>query len=222
MPATKNTKSKSTTAKKQTVVEKTPDTVVAEETIEMTSESTLDSTLDSTLESTLESTLDSTLESTATLLEEDDQSAEFTNQYNELTSIVSSLLSSLKEVQSQMKNLQKIHIKEVKTLQKKTKKKRASRDGKKNPSGFTQPTKITDELALFLDVSKGSMLPRTEVTKLVNKYIKEHGLQWEVNKRHIKPDKKLEKLLKVGKEADLTYFNLQTYLKPHYIKEIKV
>ena len=121
-----------------------------------------------------------------------------------------------------MKNLQKLHNKEVKTLQKKTKRKRNSRDGKsKNPSGFTQPTKITDDLASFLNVEKGSMLPRTEVTKKVNEYIKQHGLQWPENKRHIKPDKKLGKLLNVGKDQELTYFNLQTFLKPHYIKEVK-
>jgi chromatin remodeling complex protein RSC6 len=148
----------------------------------------------------------------------EDESVEFTNQFQALSSIILNMASQFKEVQFQLKTLQKTHAKEVKALQKRTRK-RKNRDGKaKSPSGFTQPTKITDELAGFLGLDKGSEIPRTEVTKKINCYIKEHDLQWEQNKRHIKPDKKLGSLLKVGKGEDLTYFNLQTYLKPHYIK----
>ena len=156
------------------------------------------------------------------LVVEEVQNLEFENQYNQLSEVITQLSSQVKEVQMNMKNLHRIHSKEIKSLEKRTKKKRTGRDGKNSPSGFTQPTKITDDLALFLGVEKGSMLPRTEVTKKVNTYIKEHGLQWPQNKRHIKPDKKLGKLLNVGKDEDLTYFNLQTYLKPHYIKKIVV
>ena len=148
----------------------------------------------------------------------EDESVEFTNQFQALSSIVLNMASQFKEVQSQLKALQKTHAKEVKALQKRTRK-RKNRDGKaKSPSGFTQPTKISDALAGFLGLDKGSELPRTEVTKKINAYIKENNLQWEKNKRHIKPDKKLGGLLNVGKGEELTYFNLQTYLKPHYIK----
>ena len=148
----------------------------------------------------------------------EDESVEFTNQFQALSSIVLNMASQFKEVQSQLKALQKTHAKEVKALQKRTRK-RKNRDGKaKSPSGFTQPTKISDALAGFLGLDKGSELPRTEVTKKINAYIKENDLQWEKNKRHIKPDKKLGGLLNVGKGEELTYFNLQTYLKPHYIK----
>lgn len=150
----------------------------------------------------------------------EDESVEFTNQFQALSSIILNMASQFKEVQSQLKTLQKTHAKEVKALQKRTRK-RKNRDGKaKSPSGFTQPTKISDDLAGFLGLDKGSEIPRTEVTKKINSYIKEHGLQWEKNKRHIKPDKKLGGLLNVGKGEELTYFNLQTYLKPHYIKAV--
>ena len=174
------------------------------------------------VESVEPSITESSITESSTVVVEDEPNLEFENQYNQLSDVITNLLLQVKEVQSHMRNLHKIHSKEIKLLEKKTKKKRTGRDGKKSPSGFTQPTKITDDLALFLGVDKGSMLPRTEVTKKVNTYIKEHGLQWEQNKRHIKPDKKLGKLLNVGKDEDLTYFNLQTYLKPHYIKKIVV
>jgi chromatin remodeling complex protein RSC6 len=151
----------------------------------------------------------------------EDESVEFTNQFQALSSIILNMASQFKEVQSQLKTLQKTHAKEVKALQKRTRK-RKNRDGKaKSPSGFTQPTKISDQLAGFLGLDMGSEIPRTEVTKKINCYIKENNLQWEKNKRHIKPDKKLGGLLNVGKGEELTYFNLQTYLKPHYIKALK-
>jgi chromatin remodeling complex protein RSC6 len=150
----------------------------------------------------------------------EDESVEFTNQFQALNTIILNMASQFKEVQSQMKQLQKTHAKEVKALQKRTKR-RKNRDGKaKSPSGFTQPTKISDDLAGFLGLDNGSEIPRTEVTKKINCYIKENNLQWEKNKRHIKPDKKLGGLLNVGKGEELTYFNLQTYLKPHYIKKV--
>lgn len=85
------------------------------------------------------------------------------------------------------------------------------------PSGFKKPTLVSDELAVFLGKEKGSSLSRHEVGQLVRSYAKEHNL---TNGRYIVPDAKLGGLLKVpaDKVATLTYFSLQTYLKPHFIK----
>jgi len=85
------------------------------------------------------------------------------------------------------------------------------------PSGFKKPTLVSDELAAFLGKDKGSSLSRHEVGQLVRSYAKEHSL---TNGRFIVPDAKLGGLLKVpaDKVSTLTYFSLQTYLKPHFIK----
>ena len=85
------------------------------------------------------------------------------------------------------------------------------------PSGFKKPTLVSDELAAFLGKEKGSSLSRHEVGQLVRSYAKENNL---TNGRFIVPDAKLGGLLKVpaDKVATLTYFSLQTYLKPHFIK----
>ena len=85
------------------------------------------------------------------------------------------------------------------------------------PSGFKKPTLVSDELAVFLGKEKGSTLSRHEVGQLVRSYAKEHNL---TNGRYIVPDAKLGGLLKVpaDKVDTLTYFSLQTYLKPHFIK----
>ena len=111
-------------------------------------------------------------------------------------------------------------ISNVKKLQKEVTKnlKKKSKGGKKRePSGFTQPTKISPELAEFIGKENGVEVARTEVTKLLSAYIKNNNLQLESDKRKILPDKKLCKLLSCKKDDDVTYFNLQRWLKPHFI-----
>ena len=81
-----------------------------------------------------------------------------------------------------------------------------------------KPTKISDELANFLGKPKGTEMARTEVTREINSYIRAHKLQDPKNGRRILPDKKLAKLLAVGKKDELTYFNLQRFMSPHFAK----
>jgi upstream activation factor subunit UAF30 len=61
-------------------------------------------------------------------------------------------------------------------------------------------------------------MARTEVTREINKYIRSNSLQHPDNGRKILPDKALGKLLKVSKADELTYFNLQKYMSPHFAK----
>ena len=61
-------------------------------------------------------------------------------------------------------------------------------------------------------------MARTDVTKEINAYIRAHKLQDPENGRKINPDKKLAALLRIGKSDELTYFNLQRYMSPHFIK----
>lgn len=113
-------------------------------------------------------------------------------------------------------------IGKVKKLQKDVaknlKKKGGSKDPnkKREPSGFTKPTKISKDLSDFFGKPIGTELARTEVTKLLSVYIKNNHLQLEEDKRKILPDKKLCKLLNCKKDDDVTYFNLQRWLKPHF------
>ena len=63
----------------------------------------------------------------------------------------------------------------------------------------------------FLGGPPDTMMARTDVTKLITKYVKTHSLQAQDNGRKILPDDKLNKLLKVEKGDEVTYFNLQKY-----------
>ncbi len=115
------------------------------------------------------------------------------------------------------KTLSRSVERELKAAQKASAKKRRS-SGNRQPSGFIKPTLITDELASFLGREKGTEMARTEVSKEINQYIRQKKLQDENNGRIIRPDSALKKLLRVGDNEELTYFNLQRYMKHHFVK----
>lgn len=89
---------------------------------------------------------------------------------------------------------------------------------KRAPSGFAKPALISSQLCTFLGKAEGTEMARTEVTKFLTNYIKVNNLQDPSNKRRILPDKKLGKLLNAGKGEEVTYFNLQKYMKVHFPK----
>jgi chromatin remodeling complex protein RSC6 len=118
------------------------------------------------------------------------------------------------------KTLEKVFSRELKNAQKNSKKRRTT--GNRQPSGFVKPTRISDELAKFLGKAVGSEMARTEVSKEINAYIREKGLQDKENGRKIHPDASLSKLLALGSGDELTYFNLQRYMKHHFVKEAAI
>ena len=141
------------------------------------------------------------------------QSTEFLSKLNQL----GSLLASLK---TEYRSLDKKWTRELKTAQK-SQAKRKRKSGNRAPSGFVKPTKISDELAKFLEKPVGTEMARTDVTREINKYIRSHDLQDKENGRKINPDSKLQTLLKLKKTDELTYFNLQKYMSPHFSKAPK-
>ena len=138
------------------------------------------------------------------------------DQFTALLAQLGALRSQLTSVTSQVRALSKRADRELKQAQKQGRKKRKS--GNRAPSGFVKPTKISVELATFLGKAKGTEMARTEVTREINSYIRAHKLQAPKNGRRILADAKLRKLLKLKKEDELTYFNLQRYMSPHFAK----
>lgn len=128
---------------------------------------------------------------------------------------LSSLTAALKEVNQHMKLLRREYDQLKKTSDKVERKKANARS---TPNGFAKPTKISDELCTFLGVPKGTEKSRTEVTREINKYVKKHDLSNPKNKRIILPDATLKKLLNSKNTDEVTYFNLQKFLKHHFIK----
>ena len=144
--------------------------------------------------------------------------------FTDMMSTLALLKTTVATLSTRMRALQKKAEREIKTAQKQKKKRGPlSADGTpRKPSGFVKPSDITAELAKFLGKDKGVQMARTEVTREINKYTREHKLQDPSNGRIIRPDTSLRKLLKVKTSDELTYFNLQKYMSPHFVKSVPV
>ena len=138
--------------------------------------------------------------------------------FQEILSNIQALKTQLVQVTSQVKSLQKSSEKDIKKFIKQTKK-NTRKAKSRAPSGFVKPARISKELASFLGKPVGTEMARTEVTREINTYIRSHNLQDPNNGRIIKADKKLRSLLNLKKEDELTYFNLQRYMSPHFAKK---
>ena len=143
-----------------------------------------------------------------------EQSTDFFAKIQQLGAVISGL-------KSEYRALEKRWTRELKISAKNSNKKR-KRAANRAPSGFVKPTKISDELASFLDKPTGSEMARTEVTRDINLYIRSNSLQDKANGRKINPDSKLAELLKIDAGEELTYFNLQKYMSRHFAKKVVV
>lgn len=138
---------------------------------------------------------------------------------------VDALCKDMKTLATEMRNLKKRNAKLIKLAQK-TKRRR---EDQKEPSGFTSPVEISDELAVFLNLEKGSSLPRSQVTKLIFEYVKDHNLKDPNDGRRFNLEdssnvyaKDLKRLLCTGDNEEVGYFTLQKHLKKHFKSQPQV
>ena len=125
------------------------------------------------------------------------------------------LVSAIAALRSELRGIERQVERELRVARKASEKKRR-KNINRQPSGFVKPTLISNELATFLGKSSGSEMARTEVTREINAYIRDNKLQDKDNGRRILPDAKLKKLLKLKDGDELTYFNLQRFMSPHF------
>ena len=89
-------------------------------------------------------------------------------------------------------------------------------------SGFLKPVKISSEMSKFTGWNSTDLKSRVDVTKFICNYIKEKDLQNPEDRRQILADAKLSKLLKYDVTKDdkpLTYYRIQSYIKPHFVTD---
>ena len=149
----------------------------------------------------------------------------------------------LKEEITQLRLMKKLYIKERRDTKKHKHRRGEQRvnsgGAPRKPSGFAQPSRVTDTLCDFLKIKRGEEIARTDVTKKIIQYIKEHNLETQENKRNIKPDALLETIVGNSDERistterqklhnpktevtdQLGYFNLQVHLNKHFIRKPK-
>lgn len=135
-------------------------------------------------------------------------------QFNTINDSLTLFKMQINSLQQKVKNVEKNVKKELKNLKKDKQKNKPKT--KRAPSGFAKPTKVTKELCDFLEKPEGFEIARTEVSKMLVKYIQTNKLLENNNK--IVPDEKLKTLLGIqGDELDnLNYFTIQKYMNKHF------
>ena len=89
-------------------------------------------------------------------------------------------------------------------------------------NAFLKEKPLTPELCGFMGIAAGSKRSQTQVTKFISDYVKSHNCYDPNFKRRILPNAALAKLLRVDDKTEVTYLNLQKFLKVHFVKpEIK-
>ena len=140
--------------------------------------------------------------------------------FAEINAALQQQQQAISATRAKVRALEKVATRELKAAHK-LGAKRKQRQGNRQPSGFVKPARISNELAAFLDKEPGTEMARTAVTREINAYIRAHNLQDAENGRKINPDASLKTLLNLSATDELTYFNLQKYMSPHFSKAAK-
>jgi upstream activation factor subunit UAF30 len=144
-----------------------------------------------------------------------DISTELSDEITELLKTVQARSALDNTIKASIKSIEKKVARMTKLMEKCSKKRKT---GLAKVSGFEKPTAISDELAKFVGEPVGAFIARTAISKKIHEYVKANNLQDPKNRRIINPDVKLKKLLKTGPNEELSYFNLQKFLKVHFKK----
>lgn len=140
----------------------------------------------------------------------------YVSKLNNYVERIAVMNKELKELVNVGKSLEKDFNNIVKVMSKKSKK---TSSEKRHPSGFAVPYTLSDELYSFLNINNKDKVPRNDVTRMINEYITSNNLRDTKDKRIIKPNTELHKIFKSTPNDSITYFNLQSYIKHHFIKE---
>jgi len=133
----------------------------------------------------------------------------------DLLKVVVSLKTELSNVATQLKDLDKL-VKKERKAQAVSVKKTSESVVKRKKTGLAVPRSVSDEMAEFMEIDKGSEVARTMVTARIVAYIKEHDLEKSDNRRIILPDSKLKTLFNCSDGDEVTYFNMQKFINHHF------
>ncbi len=136
---------------------------------------------------------------------------------DELKAVIADTLVAAKAAAKQVKEAgKKRRVK--KDVADMTAEEKAAWELRRSKNAFLKPRALSPELCAFMQLAAGSQRSQTEVTKFVANYVKANSCFDPANKRRIIPDGVLSRLLKVTDKDTVTYLNLQSYLKTHFLK----
>ena len=126
------------------------------------------------------------------------------DQFKQICEDLTSMSTSSKNLQFQVKNLQRSYKQACKP--KKVKKHTVMHD----------PMNISPELLKHLGKDVGTQMTKSEAMKSVSDYVRSNGLQNPDNKRQFTPNKKLSKILNMAPIKTITFVELNKYLSHHF------
>jgi chromatin remodeling complex protein RSC6 len=139
-------------------------------------------------------------------------SAELTTRVREATKSVADAIKATKREAREIKKKKKKNPADM------TPEERKTWEARRANNAFLVQRPLTDELCTFMGLKSGEKRSQTEVTKFISNYVKEHSCFDPTFKRRIVPNSVLAKLLRVSDKDEVTYLNLQSFLKVHFIK----
>ena len=137
-------------------------------------------------------------------------------EFSDVLKSLSEFRSQVTVVQQGVRGLEKTVKRTIKDFKKQVSKGR-SKGASRRPSGFAKPTVVSAELCAFMNKPEGSEVARTDATQFLISYICQNNLQNPEDRRSIKPDDRLQKLLGVGASREITYFEIQRFMNRHFV-----
>ena len=128
---------------------------------------------------------------------------------------IDTLSTDIASLRSEVKNLAKL-VRKIRSHQEDPSGEKQQARTKNN--GFNRKMEITDDLKAFMNLDANGVVSRSDVTRYINKYIKDNDLKHPDNGRVIVMDEKLTKLLSPPDGEQVTFLNMQRYINPHYVK----
>jgi chromatin remodeling complex protein RSC6 len=139
-------------------------------------------------------------------------SAEFTTRVREAVKATQEAAKAAKKEARDSKKKRKV---DPSTM---TPEQRAAWEARRANNAFLKQKALSPELAAFMGIKAGEKRSQTEVTKFISEYVKTHNCYDPSFKRRIIPNAALAKLLRVDDKTEVTYLNLQKFLKVHFVK----
>ena len=139
-------------------------------------------------------------------------SAEFTSRVREA---VKATQEAAKQAKKEARDSKKKRKVDPSTM---TPEQKAAWEARRANNAFLKQKPLSPELAAFMGIKAGEKRSQTEVTKFISEYVKTHNCYDPSFKRRIIPNAALAKLLRVDDKTEVTYLNLQKFLKVHFVK----
>lgn len=140
----------------------------------------------------------------------DSEDSDFENKISKISVLLRENYKQQKKLMEELHQLRTLHKKEIKKSSKSL-----SRSNTGKNAGFNKPLPVPSNLKKLLDI-KEDVMSRSQVTRLMYEYFRKNNMYNTNTKKEIIPNDKIKKIFGMQKGDEITFYNLQTWLKKVY------